>query len=119
MSSLKMLCILFSVGFLPSAEARIVIDQGVYAVPAIVAPTRRGLTAIFNMRTRSEARIVLKGHVAEKLKLESPKLMRLRFKLAERMTASQGEAELLEATPVAEGERVPLHVGNNLKAQER
>src|SRR5262249_23241759 len=102
-----------------SAWALISIDAGTYEVPALVVKTRNGPTAIFNLRTRSECRLVLKGEAASKLSLEGASGLRLKFKLDKKLISSHGEAELLESAPMGDDEKVPPRVGNNLKPVNR
>ena len=95
------------------ANATVIINAATYSVPALVTPTKDGPVAVFNLRSRSETRILLKGDVASKLKLNGPKGLLITFKLRGKIKSSTGEALLLAAEPLA-GKEIPLRVGNQL-----
>lgn len=101
----------------PAAHALISVAPGTYEVSAVVVRDTDGPTAVFNVRTRSECRILLTGPATAKLEGldEGLRAYRLKFVLRKKLLSRHGTAELLDASLLEEGARLPQRVGNNLK----
>lgn len=108
----KTLALLLGLIFLPmSAHALIAVHPGTYEIAALIVPTGDGPTAVFNLKSKSECRLLLTGNKAMQLKLESPQGLFIRIKLTQTRLGAHAKAELLEVQPL-NGKEVPALVGN-------
>lgn len=96
----------------------ILIDKGVYNVPAVINTAKNGIEAIFNLRTLSEVRVKLKGHKAKEINLKSPRGLLIKIKVEKKIKNYKGEAILLDYSEL-KGREIPVQVGNNLEPIKR
>jgi hypothetical protein len=113
--SLSVLFLSIALGLLANtALATIKIEKGTYQVPALLVRSKSGVAAVFNSRSLSELRLHLKGPAADQLTFKEFAVMTIKFSVASTLFSSEGEATLINATPVG-GKKVPIRVGNNFK----
>jgi hypothetical protein len=102
--------------FLPSIVLALEVAPGEYDLPAIVIPSSSGPVAVFNMRSLKECRIHLIGKIADNLKLEHAKGLRLKIRIEKWNNPNQGQGTLLSTRELGDS-TIPLHVGDNFKVE--
>ena len=99
---------------MPMAWATILVGKGKYQVPAMILQTQKGPTAVFNLRSDSELRILLKGPVADQIPAKNwASILWIEIEVTAPMESPRGEATVLRWRPLKD-EKVPSQVGNQL-----
>ena len=102
-----------------SALAYITVHPGIYELPVLLVEREGKIEAHFNLRTRSPLSILLKGKKAEAYikKVTHFETVQIKIKVTQKINTSEGEAELLDVTPVLKG-HVAIRVGDDLRSKD-
>lgn len=97
-----------------SALATIIVRPGVYDVPALVVRYNHDTAAVFNLRTRSELKILLQGDRVKKLPKRLAMGLHVKIRVLNQIDSDRGSALLLDFKDLGQ-EKIPRVVGNDLK----